>query len=79
MNTASATADDSSGVVQIQSAPYVTVRLAASMTGLSEKAIQSKIDEGVWIEGREWRRGPDGRRYISVRGYSAWIEQRRPG
>jgi hypothetical protein len=46
------------------------------MTGLSVKAIESKIDEGKWLEGKEWRRGPDGRRYVSVRGYQAWIEGR---
>ncbi len=73
MNTA---ADDTS-VVQVQAASYVTIKLAAAITGLSEKAINGKIDEGIWLEGKEWRRGPDGRRYISLRGYAAWVERRR--
>lgn len=62
--------------VQVQAAPYVTIRLAASITGLTEKAINGKIDEGVWLEGKEWRRGPDGKRYVSVRGYTTWVESR---
>lgn len=67
---------DEASVVQVQAAPYVTIALAAAITGLSAKAINSKIDEGKWLEGREWRRAPDGRRYVSLRGYAAWVEQR---
>ena len=73
MNTV---ADDTS-VVQVQAASYVTIKLAAAITGLSEKAINGKIVEGIWLEGKEWRRGPDGPRYISLRGYAAWVERRR--
>jgi hypothetical protein len=56
-------------------APYVTISRAAAATGLSEKAIRRKIEDGVWLEHREWRRAPDGRLYISVKGYQAWIER----
>lgn len=56
-------------------APYVTIQLAAAQTGLSEKAIRRKIEDGVWLENREWRRAPDGRLYISVHGYQAWVER----
>ena len=45
MNTV---ADDTS-VVQVQAASYVTIKLAAAITGLSEKAINGKIDEGIEI------------------------------
>ena len=69
------TSADQSTVVQVASAPYVTIQLAAAQTGLSEKAIRRKIEEGVWLEGREWRRAPDGRLYISVKGYQAWVER----
>jgi len=58
----------------VQLATYVTIKAAAAATGLTEKAIRCKISEGVWVEGREWRRAPDGRLYISMRGYQAWIE-----
>lgn len=57
--------------------PYVTVRLASQITGLTEKAIRRKMEEGKWLEGREWHRSPDGGIFISVRGYSAWVERGR--
>ncbi len=66
-------AEESVTVVQL--APYVTISRAAAATGLTEKAIRRKIEEGVWLEHREWRRAPDGRLYISVRGYQAWVER----
>lgn len=55
-------------------APYVTVHLAAKITGLTEKAIRRKIEDGKWIEGREYRRSPDGGVFISIKGYVQWIE-----
>ncbi|QJC56103.1 hypothetical protein HC248_01389 [Polaromonas vacuolata] len=58
----------------MSTAPYVTVDLAASLTGYSEKAIRRKIQDGIWLEGREYRRGPDGRILISIKGYQSWVE-----
>ncbi|MDJ1165971.1 excisionase [Burkholderia gladioli pv. gladioli] len=60
---------------QIAPAPYVTVALAAVITGLSEKAIRRKIEDGKWIEGREFRRSPDGGIFISIKGYQQWVEK----
>ena len=59
----------------LQPAPYVTIGLAAVITGLSEKAIRRKIEDGKWIEGREYRRSPDGGIFISIKGYSQWVEK----
>lgn len=56
-------------------APYVTIKLAALITGLSEKAIRRKIEEGKWVEGREFRKSPDGGIFISVNGYTKWVEK----
>ncbi|MEX3914812.1 excisionase [Paraburkholderia sp. BR10872] len=61
---------------QVAPAPYVTVALAAIITGLTEKAIRRKIQEGKWIEGREFRRSPDGGIFISLKGYQSWVERR---
>lgn len=55
-------------------APYVVIDLAATITGLSTKAIRRKIEDGIWIKGREYRRAPDGRIYISIKGYTQWVE-----
>jgi hypothetical protein len=63
------------GRIDIDPAPYVTIRLAATITGLTEKAIRRKIEEGKWLDGREYRRSPDGGIFISMKGYVAWVER----
>jgi hypothetical protein len=54
---------------------YVTVSLASQRTGYTAKAIRRKIESGVWVEGREYRRAPDGHILISLKGYQQWVEQ----
>jgi len=61
--------------IQLTPAPYITIPLAAVVTGLSEKAIRRKIEDGKWLDGREYRRSPDGGIFISIKGYSSWVEQ----
>lgn len=56
-------------------APYVTLSLAAKVTGLTEKAMRRKIEDGKWIDGREYRRSPDGGIFISMMGYTRWVEK----
>jgi hypothetical protein len=58
----------------IAPAPYVTVAMASMITGLSQKAIRRKIEDGKWIDGREFRRSPDGGIFISIKGYQRWVE-----
>ena len=55
--------------IAIQPARFVTIPLAESLTGYTIGAIETKIARGVWVEGREWRRAPDGRVLIDMRGY----------
>lgn len=62
---------------KLHPAPYVTIGLAAQITGFTEKAIRRKIQDGVWLDGREFRKGPDGRIFISIAGYQAWVERGR--
>jgi len=61
-------------VLPIAPAPYVTVKLASTITGLTPRAIYNKISEGKWVEGREFRRSPDGGVFISLKGYQKWVE-----
>jgi predicted HNH restriction endonuclease len=58
----------------VRAADYVTIPLAATITGYSEKAIRRKIDDGKWREGEVWKKAPDGRVLISIRGYARWVE-----
>lgn len=53
----------------------VTVRRAAALTGLSEKAIRRKIEDGKWLHGREWYRSPDDGIFISIDGYTKWVKR----
>jgi hypothetical protein len=62
-------------VAHVAPAPYVTIQLAAAITGLTEKAIRRKIEDGKWIEGREFRRSPDGGVFISIKGFQQWVEK----
>lgn len=48
------------------------IPLFCQETGYSEKAVARKIEDGVWVEGREYVRAPDGRRLIDTEAYEAW-------
>ena len=55
--------------VRLAPSRYITIALAAAITGFSPGAIRTKIARGVWIEGREYLRAPDGHvAYFSDRG-----------
>jgi hypothetical protein len=49
------------------------ISLAALATGLTEKAIRRKIEDGKWIEGSEYHRDPDGRIWIDIEGVMKWV------
>lgn len=53
----------------IAPAGYVTVELFARISGLSEKAVRRKIEDGKWLDGKEYIRSPDGGIFISIKGY----------
>lgn len=55
-------------------ARYVLIKRFSEMTGYTEKAVQRKIGDGVWIHGREYRRAPDGHICIDLEGYQKWVE-----
>lgn len=61
-------------IVHVSPASYVTISLASAITGLTEKAIRRKIEDGKWVEGREYRRSPDGGIFVSLKGYQRWVE-----
>lgn len=57
---------------------YVVINRAAELTGYSAKAIQRKIQDGVWLEGVMWKRAPDQRVLIDMDGYGRWVENTNP-
>ena len=53
---------------------YVLIRRFAELTGYTVKAVQRKMEDGVWVEGREWKKAPDGHPMIDVEGFQRWVE-----
>lgn len=58
----------------LKPADWVTINVHAIITGLTRKAIEKKIENGYWLEGKQFKRAPDGRIFISVPGYYDWVE-----
>ena len=52
---------------------FVTVELASHLTGLTQPAIRTKISRGVWLQGREYVRAPDGHVMIDIKGFEQWV------
>jgi hypothetical protein len=61
----------------IAPAKYVKISLFETITGYTEKAVRRKIEEGHWLEGREYVRAPDGNILVSMEGYYSWVERAR--
>ena len=57
---------------------YVRLNRFELLTGYTEKAVRRKIEEGIWLEGREFRRAPDGHILVDLLGYEKWVEHRQP-
>ena len=53
---------------------YVLLPLFAVMTGYSEKAVRNKIQEGVWLQGKHYRKAPDGRITMDMEEYYQWVQ-----
>lgn len=58
-------------------ARYVKLPLFEAITGYTEKAVRRKIEEGHWLEGKQFRRAPDGHILIDLEGYYQWVENPR--
>lgn len=59
--------------VNVVSARFVTIELAAVMTGFTPAAIRAKINKGVWLEDRQWIKR-EGRVLIDMKEYEKWAE-----
>lgn len=53
---------------------WVLLECFCQNTGYTVKAIRRKIEDGKWIEGKQYRKAPDGRITISIEGYSNWVQ-----
>ena len=50
-----------------------------ALSVIARKAIERKIEDGKWVEGKEYRRSPDGGVFVSIEGFKQWLEKKRPG
>jgi hypothetical protein len=58
--------------VQVAHARFVTIKLAANITGLSVKAIEGKIARGVWLAGKHYKKA-DGGIFIDMKEIEQWV------
>lgn len=58
-------------------AEYVRIPKAAELTGYTDRAINAKIDTGVWAYGEVWTYTPQGERVVIMKGYNRWVESGR--
>jgi hypothetical protein len=58
---------------------FVRPRLFAQITGYTVDAVTTKVKRGVWLEGHEFVKAPDGNILIDLKGYEKWAANQRLG
>lgn len=53
---------------------WVLASKFAELTGHTLDALNKKMTRGILPEGRVWRIGPDGRRYLNKEEFDKWVE-----
>ena len=56
---------------------WVLINRLAEITGYSEDAVRHKVKNGTWLQGRIWRKAPDGRIFVNVEEFERWVESGR--
>ena len=56
---------------------WVLINRLAEITGYSEDAVRHKVKNGTWMQGRIWRKAPDGRIFVNVDEFERWVESGR--
>ena len=55
---------------------WVLIPAFSVLTGYTEKAVRRKIEEGVWLQGKHFRKAPDGRITMNLQEYYKWVEEK---
>lgn len=63
-----------SAPIALAPARYVRIPVFCACTGYTEDAVDAKIRRGVWIEGKHYRRAPDGHILLDLEEYYQWVE-----
>lgn len=56
------------------STQWVLVKRFAEVTGYTENAVRHKVKNGTWVQGRIWRKAPDGRIFLNLSEFERWVE-----
>jgi hypothetical protein len=56
---------------------WVLVKRFAEVTGYTENAVRHKVKNGIWVQGRIWRKAPDGRIFVNLVEFERWVESER--
>jgi hypothetical protein len=61
-------------------APAALVKIAVfeAITGYTAEAVHTKVKRGVWREGQEYVRAPDGNILVRMKGFYRWAESQKP-
>jgi hypothetical protein len=65
--------DELAQPLQVAASRYVTIELFSAMTGLKPGAVRKRIERGVYLEGKQFRRAPDGRIWMDTKGHEQWV------
>jgi len=52
---------------------WVTIKKFSELSGYSEDAIRAKRKKGQWVIDQQFKKAPDGRILISLKGVEKWI------
>lgn len=53
---------------------WVLIKKITELIGYTDDAIRAKIARGIWLEGKHWRKAPDGRLMFNLEAIQKWIE-----
>lgn len=53
---------------------YCRIRKLAEDTGYTEKAIRRKIEDGILVQGKHYKKAPDGNILIDIDAFNDWVE-----
>ena len=58
---------------------FVTIEKASDLMGYSQRAIQGKRTDGIWLQDIHWVKAPDGRILINLEEIEKWIQGKKVG
>jgi len=62
--------------IEVHLAPRARLTpVTAASLGLTVKAVRRKIEDGKWLDGKQYHRDPDGNIWLDIKGIMEWVEK----